>query len=99
MCLSAITVAELTYGIRLRGSARMERSVELFVRMIPTVPFDAACGAEFGRIAAELEKRGTPIGQMDAMIAAHALTLRTTLVTNNVKHFSRVEGLKIESWL
>ena len=99
LCVSAVTVAELSYGLRRGGSARLERSIVLFIRMIPVAPFDAACGLQFGLVAAELTKRGTPIGEMDTLIAAHALTLNATLVTNNLKHFSRVAGLKVESWL
>jgi tRNA(fMet)-specific endonuclease VapC len=62
------------------------------------VPFDETCAAEFGAVASELADRGSPIGEFDALIAAHAIVLEVTLVTNNVKHFNRIRGLKVENW-
>ena len=59
---------------------------------------DEAAAAEFGRIGSMLAERGTPIGEFDVLIAAHAVTLRCTLVTNNVRHFSKVPGLSVENW-
>jgi len=56
--------------------------------------FDEAAAAEFGRIASVLAERGTPIGEFDVLIAAHAVTLRCTLVTNNIRHFSKVPALR-----
>lgn len=63
------------------------------------MPFDEACAAEYGAIASELAARGALIGDFDVLIAAHAITLELTLVTNNVKHFNRVRGLNVENWL
>ena len=99
LCVSAITVAELAFGASRRAASKIHRKIGIFTRMIMVMPFDEACAIEFGRVAAESMKRGVPIGQMDAMIAAHALTLDVTLVTNNVRHFSRVRGLRVENWL
>lgn len=62
------------------------------------VPFDSKAAAEYGNIRAELEKRGTPIGANDLLIASHARSLNLTLVTNNVREFCRVEGLRLENW-
>jgi tRNA(fMet)-specific endonuclease VapC len=61
-------------------------------------PFEEAAAAAFGGTAAELSRAGTPIGELDTMIAAHALSLDLTLVTNNMKHFSRVPRLRVENW-
>jgi tRNA(fMet)-specific endonuclease VapC len=62
------------------------------------MPFDEGAAAEFGRIGSLLADRGTPIGEFDTLIAAHAVALRCTLVTGNVRHFARVPGLAVESW-
>ena len=63
------------------------------------MPFDETCADHFGKMASQLAHRGSPIGDFDALIAAHALALALTLVTNNVKHFSRVDGLAVENWM
>jgi tRNA(fMet)-specific endonuclease VapC len=97
-CISAMTIAEMAYGATHRKAANIQRALTTIVSAMTIAPFDAACAVEFGRLASELMKRGTPIGQMDTLIAAHALTLDVTLVTNNVKHFSRVRGLRVENW-
>jgi tRNA(fMet)-specific endonuclease VapC len=63
------------------------------------VPFDEAAATEFGRIGSILAERGTPIGDFDVLIASHAVALRCTLVTNNVRHFSKVPGLALDNWV
>ena len=98
LCVSAITVAELRRGVERRRSAKLDRIVSSFVKQLMVVPFDEDCAMEFGRLASKLEARGTPIDVTDALIAAHALTLGVTLVTNNERHFSRVPGLRIANW-
>ena len=82
----------------MRRSAARSPAVDI-IDNITVVPFDEACAGNFGRIASGLVEKGTPIGEFDAMIAAHALALGVTLVTNNVKHFSRVPGLKLANWV
>ena len=67
-------------------------------RIVQVLPLDETCAFEYGRIRADLERRGTPIGAHDLLIAAHALSLGLILVTNNVREFSRIQGLKIENW-
>ena len=62
------------------------------------MPLNESCTKVYGAIASELTRRGIPIGDLDAVIAAHALTIDATLVTNNVKHFARVPGLRVENW-
>ena len=62
------------------------------------MPYDDAVAASYGGVRAELERLGTPIGPLDTMIAAHALALGLTLVTNNEREFCRVPGLKVQNW-
>jgi tRNA(fMet)-specific endonuclease VapC len=98
--ISAITLAELQYGIA--KSQAQERNAEALAEfLIPfeILPFDASATQTYGRIRADLEIRGQVIGAMDLMIAAHAVSLNSVLVTNNVKEFGRVSGLKIENWV
>ena len=99
LCVSSITVAELRYGASRRKSAKLHQLIDAFTRDVAVAPFDDACAAQFGRVAHELATRGAPIGTFDALIAAHAMTLGVTLVTNNVKHFSRVAGLDVVNWM
>ena len=98
LCLSAITVAELRFGADKRKSRRIHRAVDAFLSGVDVLPFDVAAAAKFGVIGAALATSGLPIGQMDTLIAAHALSVTATLVTNNEKHFSKVAGLRIENW-
>ena len=99
LCVSSITLAELRYGADKRRSRKLHRLIETFVGSLSVEAFDAAAADRFGIVAVGLDRRGTPIGGFDALIAAHALALGITLVTNNIKHFARVEGLRTESWL
>jgi tRNA(fMet)-specific endonuclease VapC len=98
LCVSAVTVSELRYGAARRNSKRLQALIDTFTGAIVVVAFDDFCAHHYGDIAADLEKRGAPIDQLDVMIAAHAMALDITLVTNNAKHFRRVRGLKIENW-
>ena len=98
ICMSAITLAELRYGADRKGSRKLHGLIDTFAAAIEVVSFDEAAAAEFGRIGSILAERGTPIGEFDVLIAAHAVVLRCTLVTNNVRHFSKVPGLSVENW-
>ena len=98
LAVSALTVAELRYGANRRKSAKLHRMIDAFTSNVAVMPFDDACATQFGHIAAELAERGAPIGELDVLIAAHAMALAVTLVTNHVKHFSRIRGLKVENW-
>ena len=97
--LSAITLAELRFGAERRGSRRLHRLIDAFVGDVAVVPFDEAAADRFGKVATVLVSKGTPIGALDAMIAAHALQLGLTLVTHNLKHFRRVRGLELVDWV
>jgi tRNA(fMet)-specific endonuclease VapC len=96
--VSSVSAAELAYGIAKGGSARNEEALRLFLAPLAIVPFDEDVIWTYGKIRTDLEKRGMPIGAMDTMIAAHALSLDLTLVTNNVREFERVKGLRLENW-
>ena len=99
LCISSITLAELRYGASRRSSARLHESIDAFILNVAVLPFDETCAGHFGALANELATLGTPIGDFDVLIAAHAVAVEATLVTNNVKHFNRVRGLSVENWL
>jgi tRNA(fMet)-specific endonuclease VapC len=99
LCISAITLSELRYGAERRDSSKLRAAIDAFIADVAVLPFDDVCASNFGVLAAALAKRGTPIGDFDVLIAAHATTVEATLVTNNVKHFARVERLLVENWV
>jgi tRNA(fMet)-specific endonuclease VapC len=99
VCVSSITLAEMEYGAHKSAKTEQNRlALAAFFAAIPVMPFDDAAAQEYGRIRAHLERRGTPIGSLDGLIAAHALALRCVLVTNNEAEFRRVPGLRVENW-
>ena len=100
ICISAITYAELVHGVE-KSQAKEKNRVALMVLLseIQIVPFDDLAAQIYGEIKADLQKKGTPIGLMDTLIAGHAKALNLTLVTNNTKEFARVEGLELEDWV
>ena len=97
--VSSITVAELQYGVA-KSTRPEQNALGLAALLAPldVLAFDDAAAAAYGAVRAELERAGTPIGSMDLLIAAHALALGRTVVTNNTREFSRVAGLKAEDW-
>lgn len=97
--ISSVVAAELAYGVAKSGSARNRQALDLMLATLNVMPFDAEAIWVYGELRADLEKRGTPIGAFDTMIAAHALSLDATLVTNNLREFSRVPGLKLVNWI
>ncbi|WP_192821745.1 type II toxin-antitoxin system VapC family toxin [Rufibacter sp. LB8] len=97
--ISTITLAELEYGIRKSANPlKNKEALNQFLVPLDIIDFDYNATIEYGKVRADLEKLGTPIGPLDTLIAAHALSLKVTLVTNNEKEFSWVQGLKIENW-
>lgn len=97
--VSAITVAELQYGVA--KSARPEQNALALGALLAPLrvePFDDTAATVYGAVRAGLERAGTPIGSLDLLIAAHALALDRTLVTNNAREFERVAGLRVENW-
>lgn len=99
ICVSAITYAELTYGVEKSMAVEKNRlALALLFSNIEVLNFDIKAAIHYGKIRAYLEKQGTPIGPLDMMIAAHAMSLGYTVVTNNIKEFERVPDLKLENW-
>ena len=97
--VSSITVSELQYGVsKSNYREKNQQRLDQFLRPLTIVPYDEACGRVYGDIRTELQQKGTLIGPLDMLIAAHALALGATLVTNNEKEFQRVAGLAIENW-
>jgi len=98
--LSSITVSELMYGaFKSQFVEKNIKAIESFLIPFEMVDYDYAACVEYGKIRADLEKKGTVIGNMDMQIAAHALALDFVLVTNNTKEFERVVGLDLENWM
>ncbi len=98
--LSSVVVAEIEYGIAKSQRQAHNRTVfDALLAGFPVLPFDQTAAAQYGPIRAELERQGGLIGPYDLMIAAHTLALDAVLVTDNVREFSRVAGLRLENWL
>jgi tRNA(fMet)-specific endonuclease VapC len=99
LCISSIALAELECGVfNSSDPGRNQLALSLFLASLEIVPFDDAAALEYGRIRADLKRKGALIGANDLLIAAHAKSLALTLVTNNTREFERVEGLAIEDW-
>jgi tRNA(fMet)-specific endonuclease VapC len=96
---SVIVAAELRYGCRKAGSARLSATVEALLFEIEAIPFDEAASRAYADLRTALEARGQPIGGNDMLIAAQALSLGCIMVTANTAEFERVDGLKVENWL
>ena len=100
LAISAITLAELLHGVE--KSAYPEKNMlalNQFLSIMDILAFDDMAAAEYGKIYANLQRQGTPIGVMDMLIAAHAKSKDLIIVTNNVREYERVEGLEIENWV
>lgn len=99
-CISAVTCSELRFGIARRPEAvRLHRIVQEFLRIAPVLSWDAQAAIQHGDLRAHLKASGTPIGDFDEMIAAHALAVGAVVVTDNTRHFKRVPGLVLDNWL
>ena len=100
LCISAISLAELEYGICNSSKPAQNRlALMLFLSNIEVLGFDAKAAEEYGRIRYDQKNKGVLIGGNDLLIAAHAKSIGMTLITNNTKEFERVEGLNIENWI
>ena len=98
--ISSVTTSELYYGAQ--KSQRVQTNLEAlnhFLLSFRIVDYDESASFLYGELRADLEKRGQPIGPLDMMIAAHALSLDVPLVTNNTKEFERIKGLKLDNWV
>lgn len=99
LCISAITYAELMYGVEKSMAIEKNRiALSLFLSLLTILEFQALAAEEYGKVRAELESKGVPIGPMDLWIAGHARSEGLILVTNNTREFCRVEGLVVEDW-
>ncbi len=96
---SVIVACELRYGIAKKNSAKLTGLVEAALDALTIKPFDGAVDAEYAAIRVALERKGTPIGGNDLLIAAHARALGAVCVTDNEAEFRRVPGLTVENWL
>jgi tRNA(fMet)-specific endonuclease VapC len=98
LCVSVITAAELRFGAEKAKRPKLSELVEEFLGRLQILDWTNDVTFHYAKARAALENAGTPIGNMDLLIAAHALCEDSTVVTNNVKHFEQVPGLKIEEW-
>ena len=99
VCVSSITASELYFGVsNSRNPEKNRAALELFLAPLEVMAYDQEAGIEYGRIRTELKRLGTPIGPNDMLIAAHALSLNSVLVTNNLGEFGRVMGLQLLDW-
>ncbi|NKJ07723.1 type II toxin-antitoxin system VapC family toxin [Rhizobium sp. SG741] len=99
ICTSIIVASELRYGCAKKGSAKLLAKVESILETLPILPLDIPADIKYGNIRAALEAAGQTIGLNDLLIAAHACALDLTLVTDNMREFQRISGLKLENWL
>jgi tRNA(fMet)-specific endonuclease VapC len=98
--ISTITLAELRYGVsKSQHQTKNKAALDEFILPLEIVAFDELATSAYGALRASLEKQGTPIGSLDTMIAAHALSLGVLLVSNNTREFRRVAGLTVEDWI
>ncbi len=101
LIFSFVVYAELSFGAekaRLTGERRPLERLRRLCESLPVAPLSREAADAYGKVRAYLEKRGEIIGNMDLLLAAHALALDATLVTHNLREFSRVPGLRVESW-
>jgi len=99
LCVSSVTLSELEYGAaKSADPGRNRLALATFMTPLSVMPYDDAVAPVYGKLRAELERAGTPIGPLDTLIAAHALSLGLTVVTDNEREFRRVSGLKVENW-
>ncbi len=98
--VSTITVSELAYGAQKNNfPAKNLAALEQFLLPLEIADYDHAAAIAYGKIRANLERAGQPIGAMDMLIGAHALSLNVVLVTNNTREFQRISNLKLEDWI
>ena len=100
ICISSITLAELEYGVQHSSyPAKNEQALIRFLLPLSVLPFGKDAASEYGIIRNDLQKRGTPIGPLDMLIAAHAKSENLVLVTNNTREFMRIADIKLEDWV
>ena len=100
LCISSITLGELHYGAE-KSARRVENltAIEHFVARLEVLPFGTRAAAHYGQVRAELERAGTPCGAHDTQIGGHARSEGLIMVTNNMREFIRMPGIRVENWL
>jgi tRNA(fMet)-specific endonuclease VapC len=100
ICISTITLAELYFGVE-KSNPHIQnfQAVEQFVARLEALPFSAEAAAHYGQLRAELERAGEPAGPHDMLIGAHARSAGLIIVTNNLREFERIPGLRVENWV
>jgi len=99
VCISIVVACELRYGAARKGSTRLSARVAALLEQVAVLPLASGVDREYALLRSELERAGSPIGPNDLFIAAHARALGLTVVTANVREFSRVSGLEVQNWL
>ena len=99
VCTSIVAAAELRFGAAKSGSPKLADRVDLILSALEVLPLEPPADRHYGEIRQDLARRGTPIGPNDLLIAAHARALDLTVVTANMREFSRIPGLRVENWL
>lgn len=97
MCISSVTEAELLYGVAKKQSHALQETISAFLKTITICDWDSDAATIYGKLRADMEKRGKVMGDLDQLIAAHALSRGTTIVTND-RAFGMVQELKVEDW-
>lgn len=97
--LSCISACELAFGVQKSGSERNRVALETFLSPLEIAPLDESVMWHYAQLRHDLQQKGTPIGALDMLIAAHALSLNVPLVTNNTKEFSRIPDLLLDNWV
>lgn len=100
IAISAVTRAELRYGLEMMDKFDKRRKrIDLLLKELSALPWSLEAADEFGRIKARLRRNGTPVGEFDTQITAHAVAEKLILVTHNTRHFANVPHLKLEDWM
>ena len=99
LSISSISASELAFGIEKSGSLRNKNALDKFLAPLDVLPYDESAIWHYAKLRQSLQSKGQMIGSLDMLIAAHALALDTVLVTNNMKEFERIDGLKLENWV
>ena len=99
ICTSIVVAFELRFGAEKNGSLRLKQQVDQILELIAVLPLESPIEFHYAEIRAYLEQEGMPIGANDLLIAAHGLALNLTVVTANVREFSRLPNVVVENWL
>jgi tRNA(fMet)-specific endonuclease VapC len=99
VCTSIVVLAEVRYGIAKSRSRRLSAQLAAILEGIDVLPFETPADAAYAKLRTAIEQHGTPIGANDMLVAAHALALGLTVVTDDEREFARVQGLSAENWL